>query len=265
MPSLNKVAVVTGASKGIGFATAKLFAENGYIVYGLSRSGKSCEGVTGVAVDVTDAKKLGKVYAEIFEKHKTFDVLVNNAGLGISGAVEFSTDEQVEKILSLNVCALEKSCRLALKYLRQSKGAIINLSSVAGLLPIPFQTYYTLTKSAVLNFSRALNLEVKPLGVKVVAVLPGDTKTGFTAARDKNQTGEEVYGDRIARSVAKMEKDETNGVPPEKVAKVIVRAAEKRYPKPYIVVGIDYKFLVVLSRLLPTRFVDWILYLMYAK
>ena len=263
--SNKKVAIVTGASKGIGLATAKMLVKSGYIVYGLSRTGTCEEGVIGVKADVTDKATLEKTYADIYEKEGRVDLLVNNAGLGISGAVEFTTDEQVDRIMTLNVSALETSCRLALKYLRESKGKIINLSSVAGILPIPFQTYYTLTKSAVLNFSRALDLEVRPLGVKVVAILPGDTKTNFTAARDKNAAGEEVYGDRIRRSVERMEKDEQNGVPPEKVAKVIVKQANKKSPKPYVVVGFAYKFLVVLSRILPTRFVDWILYQLYAK
>ena len=263
--SNKKVAVITGASKGIGRATAKVFEESGYKVYGISRSGEGEDGVTNVKCNVTDKSALEKIYADIYGKEGRIDVLVNNAGLGISGAVEFTTDEQVDKIMSLNVAALEVSCRLALKYLRESKGRIINLSSVAGVLPIPFQTYYTLTKSAVLNFSRALDLETRPLGVRVTAVLPGDTKTGFTAARDKNFAGEEVYGDRIKRSVERMEKDEQNGASPEKVAKTILRQANKRSPKTFVVVGFGYKFLVVLSRILPTRFVDRLLYQLYAK
>lgn len=262
---MRKVAIVTGSSKGIGYATAELLAKKGYIVYGFARSKTDIEGVSSVICDVTEATSLAQKYQEIYVKEGRIDLLVNNAGFGISGAVEFSSDEAVAKIVKLNLSALEKSCRLAVPYLRQSKGRIINLSSVAGLLPIPFQTYYTATKSAVLMFSRALNLELKPLGVKVLSVLPGDTKTSFTSARERSFEGEDVYGDRIKRSVSKMEKDEQNGVPPIKVAKVIYKTATKKSPKPYVVVGFDYKFLVFLSRLLPTRFIDYILYKMYAK
>ena len=261
---MNKIVIVTGASKGIGLSTSKLFSSKGYKVYGLSRSGSSADGVTGVSVDVTDEKALAKVYADIYEKEGRIDVLVNNAGLGISGAVEFTTDEQVEKILSLNLKALEKSCRLAIKYLRETGGRIINLSSVAALMPIPFQTYYTATKSAVLYFSRALDMELRPLGVRVSAVLPGDTKTSFTAARDKNALGAEVYGDRISRSVERMERDEQNGDSPDKVAAVIYKLATAKKPAPYVVVGFGYKLLVCLGRLLPQRFVDYVLYRMYA-
>ncbi len=262
---MRKVAIVTGSSKGIGYATSELLAKNGYIVYGFARSKTDIEGVNSVICDVTDSTMLAQKYQEIYDKEGSIDLLVNNAGLGISGAVEVTTDEAVNKIVKLNLSALEKSCRLAVPYLRKSKGRIINLSSVAGLLPIPFQTYYTATKSAVLMFSRALNLELRPLGVKVVSVLPGDTKTSFTEARQRSFEGSEIYGERIKRSVEKMEKDEQNGVPPIKVAKVIYKMATKKSPKPYVVVGLDYKFLVLLTRLLPTRFVDYILYQMYAK
>ena len=261
---MNKVAVITGASKGIGAATAKLFAENGYTVYGLARRPFDLEGVIAVQADVTDAEKLGAIYDDIAKKHGGIDVLVNNAGMGISGAVEFTPDNDVDKIISLNILALEKSCRLAIKHLRAKGGRIINLSSVAGVLPIPFQTYYTATKAAVLMYTRALDMELRPLGVRASAVLPGDTKTDFTAARVKNADGGEVYGDRIDRSVKRMEKDEQNGASPLKVAKVVLKLAEASSPKPYVVVGFGYKFLVVLSRILPQRFVDFILYKMYA-
>ena len=262
---MRKVAIVTGSSKGIGYETAKLLSKNGYIVYGFARSKTNIEGVNSVICDVTDSSLLAQKYEEVYCKEGKIDLLVNNAGLGISGAVECTSDEAVAKIVKLNLSALEKSCRLAVPYLRKSKGRIINLSSVAGLLPIPFQTYYSATKSAVLMFSRSLNLELKPLGVKVLAVLPGDTKTSFTQARERSFEGEDIYGERIKRSVSKMEKDEQNGVPPIKVAKVIYKMAEKKHPKPYVIVGLDYKFLYLLTRLLPTRFVDFILYQMYAK
>ena len=262
---MNKVVIVFGASKGIGLATAKLFVEKGFKVYGVSRSGSTAEGAQGIIADVTDFAALEGVYEKVYAAEGRIDAVINNAGLGISGAVEFTTDEKVEKICLLNFSALEKSCRLAAKYLRETKGRIVNLSSVAGVLPIPFQTYYTATKSAVLNFSRAYNIELKPLGVKVLAVLPGDTKTNFTAARDKSEEGADIYGDRIARSVSRMEHDEQNGVPPINVAKVIYKLVTARNPKPYKVVGFSYKLLVGLSRVLPTRFIDWVLYQMYAK
>lgn len=260
-----KVAIVTGSSKGIGYETAKLLSKNGYIVYGFARSKTSIEGVIPIICDVTNAQDLAQKYQQIFEENGRIDLVVNNAGLGISGAVEYTLDDAVNKIFNLNLMALEKSCRLAVPYLRLTQGRIINLSSVAGVLPIPFQTYYSLTKSAVLSFSRALNMELKPLGVKVLCVLPGDTKTSFTDSRDRSFDGEEIYGNRIKRSVSKMEKDERHGVPPIKVAKAIYKTATKKSPKPYVIVGFDYKFLYLLTRLLPTRFVDFILYQMYAK
>ena len=260
-----KVVIVTGASKGIGRATAERFSAAGHVVYGLSRTEPQGEyGFASVICDVTDGELLKKTYRDIYEKEGRIDCVVNNAGFGIAGAVENASDEAVEKIFSINVSALERSCRLALPYLRESKGAIINLSSVAAIMPIAFQTYYSATKAAVLVFSRALAQEVKPFGVRVCAVLPGDTKTSFTASRHTENDGGE-YSERVKRSVAKMEKDEQSGASPDKVAKVIVKAAAKKRPKPSYIVGFSYKLVDLLNRLLPQRFVDLILYKIYAK
>ena len=261
----NKVIIVTGASKGIGRATAELLAKKGNTVYGLSRSLPQGDfSFNSVICDVTDSAALKTAYREIYEKESRIDCVINNAGLGIAGAVENTSDGAVKSITDLNFCAVEKSCRLALGYLRESGGRIINLSSVAAIMPIAFQTYYSATKAAVLVFSRALDQEVKPLGVRVSAVLPGDTKTAFTAAR-KIENDDGPYSERVSRSVGRMEKDETNGVSPENVAKVIDKALSAKNPKTSYIVGFPYKLIGFLNKLLPQRFVDFILFKLYAK
>ena len=108
-------------------------------------------------------------------------------------------------------------------------------------------------------------MEVKPFGIKVACVLPGDTKTGFTNAREKNQLDDESYGNRINKSVGQMEHDEQNGMTPESVAKVICKALFKKNPKPINVVGFKYKFFLFLNHLLPRKLVYKILYDMYSK
>ena len=131
-------------------------------------------------------------------------------------------------------------------------------------MPIAFQTYYSASKAAVLVFSRALAQEVKPFGVKVTAILPGDTKTSFTASRlIENENSE--YSERVKRSVTRMEKDEQGGASPEKVAKVILKAYSKKSPKPSYIVGASYKLVDFLNRILPQKFVDFILFKLYAK
>ena len=157
-------------------------------------------------------------------------------------------------------------CKAVVPYMRKNNfGHIVNISSVAGELPIPFQTFYSATKASIESFTAGLSMEVKPFGIKAVCVLPGDTKTGFTAAREKNAADDESYGKRVENSVGQMEKDEQDGMTPESVAKVICKALFKKNPKPINVVGFKYKFFLFLSHILPKRLVYKILYDLYAK
>ena len=131
-------------------------------------------------------------------------------------------------------------------------------------MPIAFQAYYSATKAAVLVYSRALAQEVKPYGVKVLAVLPGDTRTGFTAAR-LTETDNGIYSERVKRSVAKMEHDEQTGTDPQQVAEALYKAYLENNPQTSYVVGFPYKVIAVLNKILPQRLIDYILYRMYAK
>lgn len=258
------VVVITGATSGIGEETAKLYSENGDTVYSLARRVKNLKGIHYLSCDLTSGEDIQKAVDTIIEKEGHIDLLINNAGMGISGAFEYHSEEEIESIINVNIMGLLKVTRLFIPYLRESKGIIINISSVAGPIAIPFQSMYSLTKSAVISFTESLRNELRPFGVKVTAVLPGDTKTGFTEARKKSVDHKE-YGDRIDRSVSKMEKDEQNGVSPIKVAKVIMKVSKKKNPNTYYIVGFSYKFLVFLTRILPKRLVNWIIYQIYAK
>ena len=150
-----------------------------------------------------------------------------------------------------------------MKYLKETKGNLINIGSVAGALPIPFQSCYSATKAGVLNFSLALDGEVRRFGVKVTVIQPGDTKTGFTAARVV-EGGEADYGGRIGRSIRRMEHDEQNGKSPETVAKAAEKTLKRRKPPLKITVGGQYKLFIGLAKLLPVRFVNYILRKLYA-
>lgn len=258
------VVIITGASSGIGEETAKMYASLGHTVYSLSRRIKDLPGINYLSCDLTNNDDIEKSIKEIISKEEKIDLLINNAGMGISGAFEYHSLEEIESIINVNILGLLKVTRLCIPYLRSSKGMIINISSVAGPISIPFQGMYSLTKSAVLSFTESLRNELRPFKVRVSAVLPGDTKTGFTDARKKSEDKNE-YGDRINRSVSKMEKDERNGVSPTKVAKVIMKVSKKKNPNTYYVVGFSYKLLTVLSRILPKRFVNWLVYQIYAK
>ena len=253
------VAVVTGGSSGIGKAACGLFLKGGYTVYELSRKGKSENGIKHITADVTDEKSVKAAFEEIYKAEKHIDVLVNNAGMGISGAIEFTELSAAKKIFDVNFFGTLICTKAALAYLRQSDDAhIVNLSSVAAPVAIPFQAFYSATKAAIYSLTLALRNEVKPFGIRVSAVMPGDAKTGFTDAREKSETGNELYSEAISRAVEAMEKDERGGMPPKAVARVVYKAATKKNPKPLYTAGGVYKLFVVLTKLLPTRTFNWI-------
>ena len=130
---------------------------------------------------------------------------------------------------------------------------------------IPFQTFYSCSKAAINDFTLALANEVRPYGVTVCAVQPGDIRTGFTDARAKSAEGDDLYGGRISRSVAGMEKDERNGMSPDKAGKKIAAVALKKKSKPLMALGFSYQFLCVLIKLLPVRLVNYLVGVLYAR
>ena len=256
------VIIITGGSSGIGLETAKIYSENkDNIVYALNRREVKETNINFVKCDLSNSKSIESAIKEIANKHPVIDLLINNAGMGISGAIEYHQEEEISKIIDVNLKGLIILTRLVIPHMEKGS-KIINVSSVAGPISIPFQTMYSVTKAGVLAFSNGLRNELRPLGIKVTSILPGDTKTGFTASREKS-VDKGRYGDRIEKSVSKMEKDENSGVPASKVAKKIVKVSKKKNPNTYYVVGSSYRFLVFLSRILPKRFVNWIIFKIY--
>ena len=136
---------------------------------------------------------------------------------------------------------------------RQGHGRIINMSSVAAPIAIPFQAYYSASKAAVRTYTMALQSEVKPYGIEVCAIMPGDVATGFTAAREKNPRGDDEYGGRISRSVAVMEHDEQTGITAESAGAFVAEKALQKSVPVLCTLGGKYKAFVFLTRLLPNR------------
>ena len=147
----------------------------------------------------------------------------------------------------------------------QRSGRIVNLSSVAGAIPIPFQAFYSASKAAINSYTMALANEIKPFGVQVCCVQPGDIQTGFTAARQKIVVGDDIYGGRISRSVAGMEKDERTGMRPEDAGAFVCRAATRKGVRPVNTIGLSYKFFCVLQKLLPAKTLNWLVGMVYAR
>ena len=248
----NKVVIVTGGSSGIGRCTASALKENGCIVYEFSRRNIPMEGVTHLSVDVTDEDAVNAAVQQVIQKETKIDAVINCAGFGISGAVEFTSMEQAKAQFDVNFFGTVNVNKAVFPFMRhQGKGHIVNISSVAAVAHIPFQTFYSASKAAVSSYSYALANEVKPYGIHVTVVELGDICTGFTKARQKSILGDDEYGGRVSRSVSQMEHDEQNGMDPARIGRYIAGIVEKKNPAVVYVAGAQYKFLSLLCKLLP--------------
>ena len=244
-----EVALVTGGNSGIGLATCEALLRAGYRVYEMSRRPADTENIIHLSGDVAKPEDARRVVGQILDAEGRLDLLINNAGFGISGAVEFTDTADAHRQFEVNFFGMTNLCQAVLPHMRAAgRGRIINLSSVAAAIPIPFQTYYSASKAAINAYTLALGNELRPYGVSVCALQPGDICTGFTAARKKE-----------------MERDEQRGMSPEAVAKMLLRLAKKRRVKPLYSLRLDYRLFVVLSRLLPVRLLNWVVYLLYAR
>ena len=262
---MEKIVILTGGTSGIGRATVAQLRQKGCRVYEFSR--REAADPNHFCVDVTDEAQVKAAVEAVVAKEGRVDVLINNAGFGISGAMEFTESADAHRLMEVNLFGMDNAIRAVLPHMRRAgSGRIVNISSVAGVFAIPFQAWYSISKAAVRSLTMALYNEVAPYGVEVCSVMPGDIKTGFTAARKKSAAGDEAYGGRISASVAKMEKDEQNGMSPEQAARTIVKVAlGKGRVKPYYTIGFSYQALVFLDRLLPCRTVRWLLGILYGK
>lgn len=260
---MQRVLVLTGGSSGIGKTTAVLFAKNGYRVYELSRSGKSVDGITHIDCDVTDEAQVYAVTTEVVQNEGRIDVLISNAGYGISGPVEFTDTTDAKCQFDVNFFGGMNIVKAVLPQMRRQKqGTIIFVSSVAAVLSIPYQSFYSASKAAINALALALRNEVEDFGIKVTALMPGDVSTGFTDARKKTIAGEDVYI-HARKAVETMEKDERNGMSCEFLAKQLYKISTKRNPHPLYTAGLQYKVFVLLEKLLPKRFSNWVVGLLY--
>lgn len=263
---MSKVAIVTGGTSGIGKETALALQADGYTVYELSRRAEGVAGMNHIPTDITKEDMVNVAVATVVEQEGHIDVLVNNAGFGISGAIEFTKTEEAKRLFDANFFGMVNMNRAVIPVMRaQGSGRIVNLSSVAAPIPIPFQAYYSATKAAVNAYTMALANELRPFGVTVCAVQPGDIKTGFTAAREKVIEGDDVYEGRIGRSVGRMEHDEQTGMDPAVAGRFIANVAQKRKVKPLYTIGFSYSLFTFLVRILPSRTLNWLVGLLYAK
>lgn len=269
-----KVVLITGASSGIGQETAQQLMQKGFRVYSCSRrrgTAEKSENGTGkiipLKMDVNNPEDIQSVLTFILNEDGHLDALICNAGNGIAGAIEDTSEEEIRYQMETNFFGTVKTIQACLPVFRkQGYGKIMATSSVAAIVPLPYQAFYSASKSAVSIFMQALSMEVKPFGIQCCTILPGDTKTEFTSARkytQKAQSPESVYAEKMKRSVTKMEKDEQNGMSASFVARKMVKQITRKRMKQTVVPGIEYKLICAVFPIVPTRLRLWIVRKLY--
>lgn len=262
---MKQVALVTGASSGIGRASAELFAKRGFTVYAAARrmemlNAFASERIKPVALDVTDDQSMQACVQTVLEAEGRIDVLVNNAGYGSYGAVEDMPLEEARRQFEVNVFGLARMTQLVLPSMRAAgRGRIINIASMGGRVWSPFGAWYHASKFAVEGLSASMRLELEPFGIDVVVIEPGGIATpwGSIAARHLRETSKQgAYAADAARAAGKLEKRYAQGgmiTKPEVIAECIVKAAVSKRPKTRYLLGFGAKPMVYIQKLFGDR------------
>ena len=212
-----KVILITGATSGFGRTASGMLSAAGHTVYGTGRSvqeGTRDDGVRMLRLDVTVPSSIDEAVGKIIAAEGRIDVLVNNAGAGIGGSLELATEEERCWQMETNFMGMTRVCSAVLPYMRsQRSGRIINISSIAGVVAVPYQGFYSASKFAIEGYSEALAVEVRRFGIRVCLVEPGDFRTGFTSSRKMSEAtlADPDYSESFRRTMAGVEKDETRG------------------------------------------------------
>lgn len=255
-----KTVLITGASSGIGKAAVILFARKGWSVAATMRKPelesdlKKFENVFVTRLDVNDSISIREAVDMAIGKFGRIDVIVNNAGYGTLGPFEAANAEQVERHFGVNVFGLMNVTREILPLFRKQKsGTIINVASVAGHLSFPSFSLYNATKFAVIGFSDALFHELRPYNIRVKVVEPGPIKTDFYNRSLEKLEKPEIEGQyaHVQKAMKKIEKMGMKGLPPERVAKTIFRAAESASCRIHYPVGIQTSLMIKAGKILP--------------
>ncbi|MDD2594344.1 MAG: SDR family oxidoreductase [Bacteroidales bacterium] len=252
-----KVILITGVSSGFGLAMAQRLYSDGYIVYGtVRRDCKQIDGVHYLHADVRNSDEVKKAVDSVLAAEGRIDVLINNAGMGIGGPVEFTPEEDITLQMDTNFMGQVRFAKAVLPQMRSNRcGTIICFSSIGGRLGLPFQGFYSASKFAVEGFCEALQIEVAKFGINVILVEPGDFATGFTQARKKSDFSEagKIYPN-LEQSVQSFENDETSGLTPQFLAAKISKIVSRRHPKfRYVIATFVQKLSIPLKSILSGR------------
>lgn len=238
-------------------------------MYGGARGAVTAAGVEALSLDVASDSSVAEAVEKILAREGRLDVLVNNAGFGIGGAIEDTTVEEAQEQFDVNFFGVHRMCRAVLPIMRgQKSGYIFNIGSIGGLIGIPFQGFYSATKFALEGFSEALRLETQPFGIHVVLIEPGDHRTAFTQKRRWAKGAQEgsAYADRSQKAVARMAADEQAGPGPEGIARLLHELTNDPRPRLRYTAGpAAQRAAVWFKRMLPYAAIEKIMRDHYAR
>ena len=245
----SNVVVITGASSGIGLCLSNFYANNGFIVVNIARHNRQNQS-NFYQCDVSDEQQVKDTFYQIKQKFGKINLLINNAGFGLSGAVELCDLSSAKQIFDVNFFGAFNCYKYALP-LMESGSKIINISSVCAFFPLPFRAFYCASKSALNLLFYSARMECKDLKIQICNVCPGDTKTNFTKNRVKNFNTNSRYNDKILNATNKIDANENNRMSADFVAKKIYKLSLKRKLPPHKIIGFKYKFLYFIMRFMP--------------
>lgn len=254
---VSKIVLITGATSGIGKETALLLASKGFLVYGTARNveGKNLP-FRLLPMDVRNETSIKEAVQQILTEVGRIDILINNAGVGITGAVEELPAEQLHNVFATNLYGAIAVIQQVLPAMRaQGSGRIINIASIAGYMGLPFRGAYSASKGALLLMSEALRMEVKQFGIEVTTISPGDYATDIASRRYHTPVIENSpYAEVYAKQLQLMNEHVDSGGDPKEMADKILKVINTKHPKVHYKQGsFLQKFSIVLKRLLPSK------------
>ena len=249
--------IITGTSSGIGFVLAEYFGKKGHRVFGLSRKMVESQYFKTIPTDITDNLQIQQAVSEILKSEKNIDILINNAGMGMVGAVEDSTKEDILKLFNLNLVGAVQMMSAVLPRMREQKsGKIINISSIGSEMGLPFRGFYSASKSALDKVTEAIRYEVSPWNINVCTLHLGDIKTKIAENRVKTKVSE-PYQKTFEKIYSIMNAHVDDGTEPLEVAEYIDKLLTKKSWKAHYYFGkFGQKIGVPLKWILPQNFYE---------
>ncbi|MFT4660283.1 MAG: short-subunit dehydrogenase [Patiriisocius sp.] len=254
---MKQIVLITGGTAGLGQSCARFLIQKEYTVYGTGRSvnsGDVSENINLVQCDVLDIESVKKAVDYVIGKEGKIDILINNAGRGMIGSAEDATIEESKALFDINFHGVQRMCQVVLPHMRNARfGKIINVSSLAGIMGLPYRSYYSASKYALEGWSESIRMEVKQFGIHVSIVSPGDFKSNISASRIiSKQSRESVYKNQFSVIEKKIDDHVDEGPDPQLIVKAVYRAVASNKPRlRYIAASPFQKLAVHLHYLLP--------------